>query len=114
MPARTSPLKPHIRLTFIRAWREYRGLSQDRLVERVREHAEGFSKSTLSRIENGKQAYTQFVLEALAIALDCSPADLIMRDPKSPVWSIMSTLTTLPLEQQQQVAAIVDTFKKAS
>jgi len=114
MPARTAPLKQQMRRTFIREWREYRSLSQDRLVERVREHAQGFSKSTLSRLENCKQAYTQFILEALALALDCTPADLIMRDPGSPVWSIMDTLTALPKAAQQQVAAIVETFKKAS
>lgn len=100
--------------TFIREWRENRGLSQDRLVERVREYAESFSKSTLSRLENGKQPYTQPILEALAWALDCSPADLIMRDPGSSIWSIMDELQSMPADQQSQIVQIIQTFKRAS
>lgn len=100
--------------TFIREWRNYRGLSQDRLVERVRERIPGFSKSTLSRLENGVQEYNQRHLEALAWSLMCEPADLIMRDPKSPIWSIFDTLRTLPSDQQQQVARIIETFRQAA
>lgn len=110
---RTS-LKTTLHATFIRAWREYRGLSQDRLVERMREYVEGFSKSTLSRIENGKQAYTQDVLEALAECLQCNPADLIMRTPDSGLWTIIDTLRSLPQAQQDTVAAMIEGLRKAS
>lgn len=106
--ART-PLHP----TMIRAWREYRGLSQDKLVERVREWLPGFSKTSLSRLENGKQPYTQRTLEAIGLALEAQAGDLIMRDPTNPVWSIMDALNKLPHEQQNQVAEIVKTFRAA-
>ena len=106
--------KQELRPTYIRQWREYRGLSQDRLVERMREFVQGFSKSTLSRIENSKQAYTQHVLEALANALNCEPADLIMRDPNSKVWTIMDTLRQLPPEKQEVVAAMIEGLKTAA
>ncbi len=111
---RANSIKPQIRRTFIRQWREYRGLSQDRLVEQMRELVTGFSKSTLSRIENGHQAYTQPVLEALAESLRCSPADLIMRDPNSEIWSIADTLEALPKEQQQTVITMIEALRKAS
>lgn len=114
MPPRILKQKEQLGPTYIRAWREHRNLSQDRLVERMRELVDTFSKSTLSRIERSRQAYTQPVLEALAICLGCEPADLIMRDPNSPIWSIWDSLRTLEPDQQQQVARIIETFKRAA
>lgn len=100
------------RRTFIREWREARHLSIDKLVARVREHLESFSKSTLSRIETGKQDYTQPMLEAIAEALGCEPADLIMRNPNSTRWSIIDSLKQVPETDIPRVAQIVETFKK--
>jgi transcriptional regulator with XRE-family HTH domain len=44
----------------------------------------------VSRIETGRQPYTQDYLEALAGALQTDPASLLMRDPEDPeaIWSI--------------------------
>jgi transcriptional regulator with XRE-family HTH domain len=76
------PEKKHsMRRTFIREWREYRGLTQVQLAHRL----EGVvGQSTLSRLENGVYAYTQETLEGIAAALDCEPADLIGRLPGAP------------------------------
>lgn len=114
MSKRVGNPKQQLQPTYIREWRKYRGLSQDRLVERVREQLLGFSKSTLSRVETGKQPYTQPILEALADALNCAPADLLMRDPSSPIWSIMDAVKALKPTEQNQVAAIIEAFRKAS
>jgi transcriptional regulator with XRE-family HTH domain len=72
-------------VTKIRQWREYRGLTQDALAERL-----DTSKASISRIEAGEQAYTQDFLEACADALRTDPASLIMRDPTDDeaVWSL--------------------------
>jgi transcriptional regulator with XRE-family HTH domain len=69
----------------IKQWREYRGLTQDDLAERLET-----SKASISRIENGEQAYTQDFLEACAEALRTDPASLLMRDPTDDeaVWSL--------------------------
>lgn len=67
---------------FIREWRERANLSQDRLVDRVRERIETFSKSSLSRVENGRQPYSQPILEAIAWALSCESADLLKPIPR--------------------------------
>lgn len=86
---------------FVREWRQYRGLSQDRLAERLE-----MSKASLSRIESGKQPYTQDVLEALAYALACEPADLIVRNPldaEAP-WSIWDTLK--PAQRKQAIRVL--------
>lgn len=73
------------RRTFIKEWRAFRGLTQEVLAERV-----GMSPGNLSLIERGLQNYTQETLEALAEALQCGPADLLMRNPADAdaIWSI--------------------------
>ena len=89
-------------------------MTQEQLVDRASERLNSFSKSTLSRLESGQQPYSPDILEALAWALECTPADLIARDPSSPLWGIIESLETLSPDQQEQVAQIVDTFKSAS
>jgi transcriptional regulator with XRE-family HTH domain len=69
---------------YLREWREDRGLSQDRLVSRMLERLAEFSKSSLSRIENGHQPYSQPILEAAAWALNCEPADILRPLPTPP------------------------------
>ena len=103
--------KPRRKLsrTFLREWREYRGLTQEQAVERL-----NISRALLSKIENAKSPYTQGFMEAAAEAYGCEVADLIMRDPNSPVWSIYDTLQNLPRDQQEHVEQIVKTFRKAS
>jgi transcriptional regulator with XRE-family HTH domain len=112
MPPRIGNQRQKHRRNFIRAWREERGLSQDQLVDRVREQLDSFSKASLSRLENGKQPYSEPILEALAYALMIEPGDLVMRDPKSEVWSIMDTLKGLGEEDRAQVARIIATFRR--
>lgn len=75
---------------FIRQWREHRGLSQEALADRL-----DMSSAQLSRIESGKQGYTQDFLEACADALRTDVPSLLMRnperdDPSDPnsIWSI--------------------------
>jgi transcriptional regulator with XRE-family HTH domain len=94
------------RKTFIREWRKHRGLNQEALAERI-----AVSQETISRLERGQIAYTQPMLEALADALRCSPADLIMRDPTSPnsIWSIWDQI---PATQRTQAFRILETFAK--
>lgn len=73
------------RRTFFKEWREFRDLSQERLADRLET-----SVASVSRIESGKQPYTQDYLEALANALQTDPASLLMRNPldDEAIWSI--------------------------
>lgn len=75
---------PH-RPTFIKQWRKFRGLTIEKLADRV-----GMSNGNLSNIERGKTGYNQDTLEALAEALHCGTADLLIRDPTDPeaIWSL--------------------------
>jgi transcriptional regulator with XRE-family HTH domain len=111
MPLRIDSKKnKRYRPLHLREWRKSRGLTQERLVERIQERIPEFSTASLSRLENGKQPYTQPVLEVLAWALQCEPQDLIMRKPDSEIWSIMDTLEKLSPEERAQLTAIAQTF----
>jgi len=91
---------------FIKQWRKHRGLSQEQLASRL-----GVATSTISQLETGKQGYSQATLEALADALTCSPADLIMRDPtsKGPIWSIWEQLKP---EQQKTAIEMLEFLRR--
>lgn len=93
--------EPKFRPTFIRQWRKKRGLSQERLADRV-----GMTGGNLSEIENGNTGYTQATLEALAEALQCSAADLLIRDPSDPegLWSLWETAKPA---QRKQIIGII-------
>lgn len=92
MPKRIAFQKPRARRrTFIKEWRQHRGLSQEQLADRLET-----SVASISRIEKGTQPYTQDVLEALADALMTDPASLLMRNPEDPdaIWSIWERAKT--------------------
>ena len=83
--------QPRHKLTFIRQWRESRGITLEVLAERVGERIGGMTHASLSRIERGIQPYSQPILEAIAEELTGGDvASLLMRDPSDPnaIWSI--------------------------
>jgi len=107
--------KSAMRPTFIRQWRAHRGLSLVQLAERVSEvTGKSMTHATLSRIETGKIAYTQPVLEAIAFALACEPADLLMRNPedRSAPWSILDSLKKADAATINRVIAVVGALTK--
>ena len=67
------PAKP---VYFFKEWRKHRGYNQEELAELV-----GVTTSSISQLESGKQGFTDSTLAALALALECSPGDLLMRNP---------------------------------
>lgn len=91
---------------FISQWREYRGLTQEQLAERL-----DTSKATISRIENFIQPYSQDFLEACAIALQTDAASLIMRDPTDSegLWSIWDQAKP---GQRLQIVEVAKTLMK--
>lgn len=87
--AQKAKVKPRprqqFRPTFIRQWREHRGLTLERLADRV-----GMTAGNLSQLERGNQGYTQNTLEGLANALQTDVASLLMRNPADSegLWSL--------------------------
>lgn len=101
--------KKKFRQTQIRAWRKEMGLSLSRLADRI-----GMTTSNLSKIERGEQPYTQPVLEALADALGCSTADLLMRPPGSNKGPVQTALDGLDPETREQALAVIKALKDRS
>lgn len=98
--------KKQYRRTFIREWREYRGISQERLAERI-----GRTPGLVSQVENQKGPYTQETLEAIADALMCEPVDLLVRNPLDPegIWSIWDRVEP---SQRSHAIEVLKTFEK--
>ena len=92
---------------YIREWREYRHLSLRRLVNRLEGSPGGeplISHASLGRIEQGKQPYSQPILEALAAALNCTVSDLLEVNPlkEGDVVDLMHELKKLDAGKQKQ------------
>lgn len=87
---------------FIKEWRKHRGLTQEKLAERI-----GVDRTLITHIEKGRRKYDQAFLEAAAEVLRCEPADLIVRDPSDPdgMWSVYDQL------KPQQRAQAVEMMK---
>ncbi len=92
---------------FIKEWREYRGLTQAQLAERV-----GMTQGNISQLERGIQGYSVAGLNALAEALNCTTWQLLNVDPGKPgiksgsddelLWSIWEQAK--PAERAQIVS----------
>lgn len=97
------PKKPPHRRTFIREWREYRGLTQEQLADRLEDV---MGQGSLSRLERGLTGYTQASLEAIADALGCDVADLLGRLPGAPS-ELTLIVNRLPPEKREQALTIL-------
>lgn len=108
---RTKSTKRVLGRTFIREWRKYRGLTQEKLADLLE-----ISHTTLGRIELSKVPYNQEFLEACAEALRCAPADLLTRDPRDPegIWSLWQGLSPPQRRQLIAVAAALKTTSTAA
>lgn len=99
--AMKSPRRTY-RQTFIRQWREHAGMTVDELGEAIE-----MSGASVSRIENGKQPYTQPVIEKIADALGASVSSLLEFDPKTG-RSIYDLAARATPEQQAQIVRVAE------
>jgi transcriptional regulator with XRE-family HTH domain len=95
---------PRFRPTFIRQWREHRGMTLEQLGEAI-----DLSHAQLGRIERGVQPYSQGLLEAIADVLATDAASLIVRNPADPeaIWSIWDQAKSA---DRQKIVAIAKTI----
>lgn len=110
---RNNRVRPHQKrkrgLPLLAKWREYRSrMTQEQLAERS-----GLTQGMISHLENGKTDYSGETLEILAFALQCEPADLLMRDPtdSEAPWSIWETLDP---PQRRVAVEMLKGIKRAS
>lgn len=81
---------------YIRQWRERRKETQESLAEKV-----GLTHGAIHQLETGATGYRQKTLEAIAVALDCTPSELLEIDP-----------TSMSSEQLQIVREIIDVARR--
>ena len=94
-------------VTFIKAWRDFRGLTQERAAERI-----GISRENYGRIESGKVPYNQDFLEIAAVAFDCSTTDLLERNPiiESMADKLRRIVSKANEADQKRILAIAETL----
>ncbi|AAL49625.1 unknown [Sinorhizobium phage PBC5] len=85
---------------FIKEWRKHRRMTQEQLASAV-----GSAVSSVSQLESGKQGYSQATLEALAVVLQCSPADLLSVNP------IEGLPDEQPREEARSLLSLLDNLR---
>ena len=105
MPSIPKP-KRHRQKHFFREWREHCELSQDRAVERL-----GWSKSKLSRIENGLTPFNEDDLYTAAEAYATTPELLLTVNPLKD-GEVIDLMRILKGADDDQRALISDLAKR--
>jgi transcriptional regulator with XRE-family HTH domain len=108
-----SRLKPDRPRHFLREWRKHRVMTLEAVAEAVGEiTGDGLTHASLSRIERGRQPYSQPQLEALAYIYNTDPGSLLMRNPMDPdaIWSIWDQAKTV--EQRTMIRDLAATVVK--
>jgi transcriptional regulator with XRE-family HTH domain len=91
---------------YIRQWREKRGISLRKLAARLEVELDGeelLSYASLSRIENGKQPFSEPVLNAIADALDVTRSMLLEKDPKKEGHALDLLNKMTPANREQAI-----------
>lgn len=92
--------------TYIKEWRRKRGYTQREVVGRLAVLEVAMTEASLSRIENGKQPYSQDTLEAIATALDLEPGQLLDHNPFKE-GAVIDFLRHLDAKQAEQAEAVL-------
>lgn len=97
---KAAPIGPN----FIRAWREYRDVSQPALAK-----ATGLTASAIHQCETGATGYTQRTIEKISPVLQCSPVDLVGWPP-GPRADIERMLNRASPQQIDEISLIIKTM----
>jgi len=91
----------------LRAWREFRGLSQEELADKV-----DTTKSVISLLENEKRPLSSKWLRKLAAALDTQPGYILDHDPNEISADIFDIWSRIDAVDRDRAARILHTFTK--
>jgi len=94
--------------TYIREWRKHRGLTLEKVADRL-----DMTPGHISMLERGQRGYTQETLEAVAAALQTDVASLLIRDPTDPeaIWTVWDQAKPA---QRRQLLEIAKAFVRAT
>ena len=90
---------------YLKAWREFRGLSQDDLADKV-----DTTKSVISLLENEKRPLSSKWLRKLAEALDTQPGHILDHDPNEVSTDIFDLWGRIGQRDREQAARVLRTF----
>lgn len=91
----------------LRAWREYRHLSQVQLAELAGTHS-----SSISELESGKLQLSPKWLRLLAPALGITPGFLLDHTPEDADSAFLAEALAVPKEDRGQLVDIFQSFRK--
>lgn len=111
--ARIKKPTPDRHPTFLREWREFRGLTMEEAADRI-----GIDRTTLGRIEARKLPYNQDFLERAELAYGVDLADLLITNPFKPTVSeppklIWDQLRAAPQDVQARAWTVIEALLKA-
>lgn len=102
--------------TYLAAWRKYRGFTQAQVLDRLAAFEDPLlplTAASLSRLENGKQPYSQRILEALADVYRTDPGALLTHDPFKE-GRVLDLLARLPANDLQQAEAMLEALARVA
>jgi transcriptional regulator with XRE-family HTH domain len=91
---------------FLRAWREYRGLTQARLAESV-----DTTGAVISLLEAGERGLSDKWLRRLAPVLGTTPGNLLDMDPHDVDHDIFEIINSMPKEMQEQAKSVLKALR---
>lgn len=100
---------------YLKRWRQHRNYTQEQVTDRLVSLDDPLLPTTaasLSRLENGKQPYSERILEALAEIYQCEADHLIGRDPTKE-GEVIDLLARLNESQLQQAKLILQALQGA-
>jgi transcriptional regulator with XRE-family HTH domain len=90
---------------YLREWRDYRGLTQQQLGDRV-----NMTKGRISELENRKRRYNEDMLAVLADALRCEIWELIGRNPLIEPEPVTHIWDRIPAQNREQARRTLESF----
>lgn len=96
------------RRLYIKEWRKFRGLSQEKLGSLI-----GQTQGAISQLELYAVDFTLSTLEALAKALNCTVRDLLYRPPEQ-AENIADIVDDISDSDRPRALEILKTFKKTA
>lgn len=97
----TKPAANHLR-----AWREFRKLTQEELADKV-----GTTGNVISLLESGDRGLSHKWLLKLAPVLETTPGFLLDHDPNDLDSAFLEAAMAVPKESREQVLQILKTFR---
>lgn len=92
---------------YLRAWREFRHLTQDELAEKV-----DTTGSVISLLENGSRKLSPKWLRRLAPALNTSPGYLLDHDPNALPTDVLDIWASIPEGDRATALRVLESFKR--